>query len=138
MPSRSWAPPAPYDLACTLRVLRRGSGDPTCRLEEDGTWWRTTLTAAGPATLQITDQTGPAAARCIVGEAWGPGSDWLLKRLPALLGAQDDPATFVPCHRVVVAAHRKHAGLRLAATGLVMEFLIPAVLEQRVTTGSAR
>ncbi|PRH76810.1 3-methyladenine DNA glycosylase [Streptomyces solincola] len=138
MPSRTWAPPAPYDLACTLRVLRRGSGDPTCRLEDDGTWWRTTLTPAGPATLKIIDKTGPAASRRITGEAWGPGADWVLERLPALLGAHDDPAAFVPRHYVVAVAHRKHAGLRLAATGLVMESLIPTVLEQRVTTGSAR
>ncbi|WP_309236472.1 hypothetical protein [Streptomyces sp. CAI 127] len=35
----------------------------------------------------------------------------------------------------MAAAHRKHGGLRLARTGLVMEALVPSVLE-RITTGS--
>lgn len=67
----------------------------------------------------------------------GPGADWALAQLPALLGADDDPEAFRPRHRVVAAAHRKHPGLRLVTTGLVMESLIPSVLERRITTGSA-
>ncbi|MFJ9637449.1 hypothetical protein [Streptomyces sp. NPDC101178] len=43
-----------------------------------------------------------------------------------------------PRHRVVAAAHRKHAGLRLVRTGLVLESFIPSVPEQLITTGSAR
>ncbi|WP_237329824.1 DNA-3-methyladenine glycosylase family protein [Streptomyces sp. CBMAI 2042] len=137
MPSRSWAPPAPYDLPRTLRVLRRGRSDPSCRQETDGTWWRTSRTPDGPVTLRITDHPDPITGRLITGTAWGPGADWALAQLPALLGADDDPETFRPRHRVVAAAHRKHAGLRLVTTGLVMESLIPSVLEQRITTGSA-
>ncbi|WP_405510593.1 hypothetical protein [Streptomyces cyaneofuscatus] len=49
MPSRTWAPPAPYDLARTLRVLRRGRGDPACRQG------RCSRTPAGPVTLRISD-----------------------------------------------------------------------------------
>ncbi|MFD5717160.1 hypothetical protein [Streptomyces sp. NPDC127036] len=52
-------------------------------------------------------------------------------------GADDEPGAFVPRHQVVARAHRKHAGLRLARTGLVMDSLVPTVLEQRITTGSA-
>nr|WP_322888065.1 hypothetical protein [Streptomyces solincola] len=136
--SRAWAPPAPYDLARTLRVLRRSSADPTCRLDADGTWWRTSRTPDGPATLRLSDESDPAAGCRITGAAWWPGADWVLEHLPALLDAGDDPTVFMPRHRVAAAAHRRHAGLRLAATGLVMESLIPTVLEQRVTTGSAR
>jgi hypothetical protein len=33
MPRRIWVPPEPYDLALTLRVLRRVAADPTCRRE---------------------------------------------------------------------------------------------------------
>ncbi|MER5950285.1 DNA-3-methyladenine glycosylase 2 family protein [Streptomyces sp. NPDC001904] len=138
MARRVWAPPAPYDLSRTLRVLRRGRGDPTCRQEPDGTWWRTTRTPAGLATLKITAVgTGPTAPDHVVGEAWGPGSEWVLDALPQLLGTDDDPTAFIPHHEVVAAAHRKYAGLRLARTALVMESLIPSVLEQRITTGSA-
>ncbi|MET9411594.1 DNA-3-methyladenine glycosylase 2 family protein [Streptomyces sp. NPDC002935] len=137
MARRIWVPPEPYDLALTLRVLRRGAPDPTCRLEQDGTWWRTCRTPDGPATLKITAHVSPAGETLIAGDAWGPGAAWTLETLPALLGAGDDPAAFVPRHRIVAQAHRKHAGLRLPRTGLVMESLVPTVLEQRITTGSA-
>ncbi|MEU6680961.1 DNA-3-methyladenine glycosylase 2 family protein [Streptomyces sp. NPDC046925] len=137
MASRVWAPPAPYDLTRTLRVLRRGSGDPTCRREADGTWWRTSLTPQGAATVKISCRTEAGSGPLVTGEAWGPGADWALDFLPALLGEEDDPSAFVPRHQVVAAAHRKYAGLRLPRTSLVMESLIPSVLEQRITTGSA-
>ncbi|MET7826959.1 DNA-3-methyladenine glycosylase 2 family protein [Streptomyces sp. NPDC005386] len=137
MPRRLWVPPEPYDLARTLRVLRRGAEDPTCRRETDGTWWRTCRTLHGPATLKITEHISPADGAVIAGEAWGPGAGWALETLPALLGADDDPSVFVPRHQVVARAHRKQAGLRLPRTGLVMDSLVPTVLEQRITTGSA-
>lgn len=72
-------PPRPYDLNRTLRVLRRGSGDLTCRLDDDGTWWRVSRTPLGPATLRITGHI-PAAGdgRVITGQAWGPGAQWAL------------------------------------------------------------
>ncbi|MEU2100384.1 DNA-3-methyladenine glycosylase 2 family protein [Streptomyces globisporus] len=137
MPSRTWVPPAPYDLARTLRVLRRGRGDPACRQEPDGTWWRCSRTPDGPVTLRISDGPDAVAGRLITGTVWGPGGDWALEQLPALLGADDEPDAFRPRHRVVALALRKHGGLRLARTGLVMESLVPSVLEQRITTGSA-
>ncbi|MGW4359631.1 DNA-3-methyladenine glycosylase family protein [Streptomyces californicus] len=105
--------------------------------EPDGTWWRASRTPEGPATLQITDRSAPVAGRQVIAAAWGPGADWALEQLPALLGGDDEPEAFQPRHRVVAAAHRKHGGLRLARTGLVMESLVPSVLEQRITTGSA-
>nr|WP_306471947.1 hypothetical protein [Streptomyces sp. f51] len=73
MPSRTWAPPALYDLARTLRVLRRGRGDPACRQRADGTWWCPSRTPDGPATLQISDRPDAVAGRLIIGTAWGPG-----------------------------------------------------------------
>ncbi len=73
----------------------------------------------------------------IEGEAWGAGAEWLLDRLPSLLGALDEPEVFVPRHRVVAMAWRRRPGLRLTRTGLVLESLIPSVLEQKVTTGEA-
>ncbi|GGS25746.1 hypothetical protein GCM10010284_68180 [Streptomyces rubiginosohelvolus] len=128
MPSRTWAPPAPYELTRPLRVLRRGRGDPACRQEPDGTWWRCSRTPNGPVTLRISDRPDTTAGRRITGTAWGPGADWALKQLPSLLGADDKPAEFRPRHRVVAAALRKHGGLRLARTELVMEALVPSVL----------
>lgn len=127
--TRTWAPAGPLDVRLTVMPLRRGGGDPAFRITPDGTVWRASRTPAGPGTLRLTGS--PVA---IEGSAWGPGAAWLLDALPALLGAGDDPSVFVPRHRVVHAAHRRHPGLRLTRTGLVLESLIPAVLEQKVTT----
>ncbi|GAA2798036.1 DNA-3-methyladenine glycosylase family protein [Streptomyces showdoensis] len=119
---------APLDLGLTLGPLRRGPADPTFRVSPDGSVWRASRTPDGPGTLRV----GPDGA-----EAWGPGGPWLLDRLPGLLGAEDDPAAFVPRHRLLAATHRARRGLRLTRTGLVLESLIPSVLEQKVTTDEA-
>ncbi|WP_431982907.1 DNA-3-methyladenine glycosylase family protein [Streptomyces qinglanensis] len=133
--TRSWTPPGPYDLHGSLRVLRRGPYDPTYRTE-DGAIWRGTRTPDGPATLRLSRRR-EAAGGTVCAEAWGPGAGWLLDGLPALLGAEDDPAAFVPHHGVAREAHRRHPGLRLVRTGRVLESLIPSVLEQKVTAEEA-
>ncbi|MBB5123010.1 3-methyladenine DNA glycosylase [Streptomyces eurocidicus] len=132
MATRTWTPSGPYDLGRTLDVLARGPGDPAYRKGPDGSVWRATRTPAGPGTLHVA--TGEGRVRA---EAWGPGADWLLETLPTLLGATDDPAAFVPRHRLLHDAHRRHPGLRLARTGLVLESLIPSILEQKVTSDEA-
>jgi 3-methyladenine DNA glycosylase/8-oxoguanine DNA glycosylase len=71
------------------------------------------------------------------GEAWGPGAEWLLHHLPRLLGADDDPSAFAPRHRLLATVRHRRPGLRLGRTGLVLESLIPSVLEQKVTTDEA-
>ncbi|MCF1600595.1 DNA-3-methyladenine glycosylase family protein, partial [Streptomyces muensis] len=71
------------------------------------------------------------------GEAWGPGAEWLLEQLPELLGAADDPSVFVPRHRLLAVTRHRRPGLRLTRTGLVLESLIPSILEQKVTTDEA-
>ncbi|MFB7467629.1 DNA-3-methyladenine glycosylase family protein [Streptomyces sp. NPDC056224] len=130
---RRWTPDGPVDLGLTLGPLRRGPGDPTFRTTPDGSVWRATLTPDGPATLRLGGRPGQE----VHAEAWGPGADWILEQLPALLGAGDDPAVFVPRHRLVHASHRRRPGLRLTRTGLVLESLIPTVLEQKVTADEA-
>ncbi|MEU5430316.1 DNA-3-methyladenine glycosylase 2 family protein [Streptomyces olivoreticuli] len=132
MATRTWVPPGPYDLGATLGVLARGPGDPSYQVAPDGSVWRASRTPDGPGTLHVT-----ARADGVRGQAWGPGADWLLDHLPALLGATDDPGAFVPRHRFLHEAHRRHPGLRLARTGLVLESLIPSVLEQKVTGDEA-
>lgn len=57
--------------------------------------------------------------------------------LPALLGLEDDASDFVPRHPTVAAAHRRVPHLRLGRTGLVLEALIPAIIEQRVPGADA-
>ncbi|MFG3149230.1 DNA-3-methyladenine glycosylase family protein [Streptomyces sp. NPDC048243] len=129
---RTWDPEGPLDLGLVLGPLRRGPGDPTFRTTPDGSVWRVCRTPAGPGTLRVTLRDGTAR-----GEAWGPGADWLLDRLPELLGAADDPDAFEPRHRLLAVTRHRRPGLRLLRTGLVMESLIPSVLEQKVTTDEA-
>ncbi|MEU4920362.1 DNA-3-methyladenine glycosylase 2 family protein [Streptomyces parvus] len=130
--TREWTPPAPLDLRLVLGPLRRGPADPTFRMVGDGTFWRATRTPVGPGTLRIARHGDRIAAA-----AWGPGADWLLEGLPALLGAEDDPEAFVPRHRLLALTRHRRPGLRLLRTGLVLESLIPSVLEQKVTTDEA-
>lgn len=132
MATRTWAPPGPLDLGRTLGVLARGPGDPAYRVAPDGAVWRASRTPEGPGTIRIAARAGAVRA-----EAWGPGADWLLDTLPALLGADDDPTAFTPRHRLLHEAHRRHPGLRLARSGLVLESLIPSILEQKVTSDEA-
>ncbi|MFI1799055.1 DNA-3-methyladenine glycosylase family protein [Streptomyces sp. NPDC020379] len=132
MATRTWVPSGPYDLGRTLGVLARGPGDPAYQVAADGSVWRASRTPDGPGTLHATARDGEVRA-----EAWGPGADWLLDHLPALLGGTDDPGAFTPRHRLVHQAHRRNPGLRLARTGLVLESLIPSILEQKVTSDEA-
>ncbi|MFE7133070.1 DNA-3-methyladenine glycosylase family protein [Streptomyces sp. NPDC057638] len=130
--TRVWTPPAPVDLGLTLGPLRRGPADPTFRTAPDGTFWRASRTPEGPGTLCLAARGASVEAR-----AWGPGAEWLLAGTPALLGAEDEPESFTPRHRLVALARHRSPGLRLTRTGLVLESLIPSVLEQKVTTDEA-
>ncbi|MEU5385402.1 MULTISPECIES: DNA-3-methyladenine glycosylase family protein [Kitasatospora] len=130
--TRQWRPGYPLDLGRTLFPLQRGSGDPAFRRTPDGAVWRTSRTPDGPGTLRILQRTGEIDAT-----GWGPGGGWLLERLPALLGAEDDPAGLALPPGPLREAQRSCPGLRLTRTGLVMESLVPAILEQKVTTMEA-
>ncbi|MFE6055667.1 DNA-3-methyladenine glycosylase family protein [Kitasatospora sp. NPDC056446] len=131
---RRWRPGFPLDAARTLLPLRRGPADPAYRTTGDGAVWRASRTPAGIGTLRVLPH--PAAGE-IEAAAWGPGADWLLDRLPALLGAQDEPEALVLPPGPLRDAQRRAAGVRLTRTGLVLESLVPAVLEQKVTTDEA-
>lgn len=130
--TRRWTPPWPLDLGLTLGPLRRGPADPTFRTAPDGSIWRTCRTPEGPGTLRVA-----ARGDSVEAEAWGRGAEWLLGRLPELLGERDEPDAFAPRHRLLATTHRLRPGLRLTRTGLVMESLIPSILEQKVTTDEA-
>jgi 3-methyladenine DNA glycosylase/8-oxoguanine DNA glycosylase len=128
-----WHPREPVAVALTLSALQRGAGDPTQTVAGDGSLWRTARTPQGAATLRLSvDPDGVEAV------AWGPGAEWIIDRVPLLLGADDDVSGFDPVHDVVREAWRRHSHLRLPSLGLVLECLVPAVLEQRVTGREAR
>lgn len=130
--TRTWTPPYPLNLGLTVGPLRRGPADPTFRATPDGSAWRASRTPQGPGTLRVAVRSGTVEA-----EAWGEGADWLLDQLPQLLGDADDPAAFTPRHRLLAATAHRRPGLRLIRTGLVLESLIPSILEQKVTTDEA-
>ena len=119
----------PIDLTSTIGPLRHGRGDPCHQSGADGSIWRTSNLPAGAVTYRLT-QLGTHQIRC---QAWGPGSEQLMAGLPGLLGERDDASSFAPEHPKLVEAHRRHRGLRIPRTSRVMESLVPAILEQKVT-----
>ena len=127
MPSRTIRLDAPIDLRLTLMPLRRGLGDPTIRVAA-GAVARATRTAAGPATLVVRE-----GGRRLEAEAWGPGAGPVLDALPAWTGADDRPEAFRPSHPLLAELRRRLPGLRIARSGNVVEALVPAILEQKVT-----
>jgi 3-methyladenine DNA glycosylase/8-oxoguanine DNA glycosylase len=126
--TRIWRPSWPCSVQIAWRPLRRGSGDPTYRIDAAGSHWRGIRTPIGPATLVVAERRGHIEAR-----AWGVGADHALESLPAMLGDLDDPTGFVGHHPQVAEAMRRHPHLRIGRTGLVFEALVPAVIEQKVT-----
>ncbi len=127
----TWRPPFDLDVWRTLAPLRHGPGDPTIRLVPGGVW-RATRTPDGPATIHIEPRAGVIAAR-----AWGDGAERLIAALPRLLGADDDPGAFVPHHPLLRRLVVRFEGVRFGATDRVLESLIPAICEQKVTATEA-
>ena len=128
--TRLWRSDREISLRAQLGVFRRGSGDPTSRFTADGTVVRAAQTPEGAGTLHLVCRSGES---CVHAQAWGPGARWLLDSVPALLGDGDDPSGFVPQHDVVAQAWRRFAHWRVPRSGLVLDALVPAVIEQKVT-----
>jgi len=127
---RTWWPGWPCPVAQVLGPLRHGAGDPTFQREQ-GITWRGLRTPEGPATLRLESRPGDGV---VLASAWGSGAAWALESLPAMLGALDDYAGFEPGrHPAVARLHRAHPHWRVPRTGLVLEALLPAVIEQKVT-----
>lgn len=130
--TRTWTPAWPCPVASIWSTWRRGAGDPTYRVDEAGRHWRALHTPAGPATLRVLPRAGLGVVEAA---AWGEGADWALASLPALLGADDDPAGFepLPGHPVLARAWHAHRHWRVGRGGVVWQALLPAIIEQKVT-----
>jgi 3-methyladenine DNA glycosylase/8-oxoguanine DNA glycosylase len=113
-----------------LAQHRRGGGDPTFKIDEDRTVWRGIRTPDGPTTLRIRARPSDGD---VLAQAWGPGATWVLDTVPAMLGADDDWSGFEARHPILEEVRRHHPYLRVGRTGLVMEALVPAIIEQKVT-----
>jgi len=132
VPTRSYPLAGPLDLVRTLGPLSRGRGDPTIRVERQRAWWAT-RTPDGPAAIGLTVAGGQVEA-----EAFGPGADRLIATFPALLGIDRDDPPIGAGHPLVAHLERRLVGIRIPRTGAVLESLVPAILEQKVTGLEAR
>jgi 3-methyladenine DNA glycosylase/8-oxoguanine DNA glycosylase len=127
----TYAPGAPVDLRATLGPLGRGPYDPTTQWDAAGVW-RTFHTPVGPVSLRL-EQAGFGAP--VHARAWGPGSEWAIDGVPALLGAGDDWSQLdLGAHPFLAETLRRNPGLRLPRTRRVFEAMSPAIFEQKVTS----
>lgn len=122
----------PYDLAGTLFPIRRGSGDPTMRIEKAAVW-RAARTPDGPVTLLLEQMDGAVRAM-----AWGAGAAWALDHAPGLIGAEDGVSAFVPHDDVMARMWKEHRSVRLTRALDVVRTLVAAILEQKVVGMEAR
>ncbi len=98
-----------------------------------GVYWWTNETPEGNATVAF--RTDGSLVRA---DSWGPGTDWALTRLPAVLGANDPSSDdFHTDHPVVRRLSEKFGSLRLGATGRWYEALATTIIGQRVVTADA-
>jgi 3-methyladenine DNA glycosylase/8-oxoguanine DNA glycosylase len=134
---RDWQAPFQVNVRLTLSVHGRGGGDPTFRFDAAGAIWRTSLTPDGPGTIRVLAGPPEHGTTRVRAQAWGPGAAWLLDALPAVLGQHDDASGFDPAHPVLREIAGRHPSLRLGRSGQVMEALVPAILEQKVTGAEA-
>lgn len=115
----------PLELALTLAPI--GSSGALRVADRDA--WYATRTPLGAVSLHLRHD-----GQALEAEAWGPGASWMIAHVPALVGDGDDNTEFRPTHRLVADLHRRHRGLRMPRTQAVFEAVLPAVLQQQVTT----
>ncbi|HEY2813153.1 MAG TPA: hypothetical protein VGJ03_06805 [Acidimicrobiales bacterium] len=124
------------DLRRTMALVGHGRYDPTIRFAVDGVW-RATITPDGPGTIHLAVD-GDRGNR-VRADAWGPGADWLLAAAPGMCGALDSLEGFEPSlHPAIERLAARLSGMRLCRTGRVLDALVPAILEQKVTGLEAR
>jgi 3-methyladenine DNA glycosylase/8-oxoguanine DNA glycosylase len=127
-----YRPRHPVDLRMTLGPLSRGGQSPTMVWDQHGVWL-TSRTAAGTATLLLDTVCGEVTAT-----AWGDGAERAIAAVPELLGEGDDwTGLDVSANDFLRAARRGAAGLRLLRTGHVLDAVIAAIIEQKVTSVEA-
>lgn len=128
-----YRPTHPLDFWLVIGGIRRGPGDPA-HLHDGSVFWRASRTPEGVATLAMAVRRDGS----INASAWGPGAEWAIAQVPALLGGTDDPAQFEAHHHPLIAeAHRRNPGLRLTRTDLVFDALVASIIEQKVTVRQA-
>ena len=136
------------DVGVSLSAFRSGHRDPTCRVDRSrpggaGVFHRATHTPDGPGTVRIS---WPGlvdvreATSAVTVDAWGPGGDWLIERVPDMVGLADPGAAHLENapDAVVARAARECRTHRLGASHDLYHELIPTVIEQRIAAGEAK
>lgn len=126
MPSRRLTLGRPLDLVGTLPGIV--AGDPSRRVSAGR------LRIAGRRVSGAFQLALAVDGDAVVGEAWGPGAEDVLGDLPRIVGESDDASGFRPVHDRLAVLHRRRPGIRMGAQGMPWEFLIAAILGQKVTT----
>lgn len=138
VPDLDLALDVPVDLVMTLRPLVRGQGDRTIRLATATALW-TTRTRVGPATLHFRQR----GDRLLI-DAYGPGAELAMadgraERLVGVDGASSGLADLIGHDDARIdRLARRFRGVRLTRSEAVLDALIPAILEQKVTGAEAR
>ncbi|RKQ36980.1 DNA-3-methyladenine glycosylase family protein [Kocuria tytonis] len=138
-----WTPSGPLHLGQTLRVLGRGGEDPTLRVLGEDCVWLTTRCRGLPVSARFSRAPLEPGAnpleRDVLVAAWGPGARQWLPSAPRWVGEADtwhefesSPA-FEQLPHALRRARHTHPGMRLTATGAVLDRAVVAILEQRVT-----
>lgn len=146
-------PGVPVDLAGNIAPLIRGAGDPTAATGNGVSWLSFQPAHTGPVTLAIQHPASAVVPAPLRYHIWADDDDaiqYVVTRMPVLLGIDDaalagweafdellaKTGAHLPAR--VVAARRRHPGMRFMATGQLVEELCTVVLEQKVTQRQAR
>ena len=131
--TRTWVPdwPCARGAGAATAAARSGRPDPA-RGRRRPASGAPCVRRQGPATLCV--QPRPSAGD-VLGRAWGPGAEWALDGMPATARAPTTtrPASSRTTTRRSPAGWRSPPPLAHRRTGLVMEALVPSILEQKVT-----
>lgn len=120
-------------LRANLGWYRCGSGDPTTKLTSHS-MLRAMFTPDGPATVLV--EWGDPNGRLKIA-AWGPGAERAAVSARAMTAV--DRVVDVPAgdHPLVRDAARRHPAVVAGTSGDLYHALLPAIIEQRITSGEA-
>ena len=135
MLARTYPVSGPLDLRRTLGPLSRGPGDPTIHLATGRAWWAT-RTRDGADVARARPRRSASCgsrpgARAPNGRSTGPAGHARRSRRRAGAHPGRPPARDR-------SRARRAPGVRIPRSGAVLESLVPAILEQKVTGQAAR
>ena len=123
----------PLDLARTLRSMEMWGAMTWLKTDASGCWFAQ-REASGPATVHIVQHPDHLQA-----QAWGPGAEELLARVPQLAGLDNVGVEDIrPRHPIVRDIIQRSRGLRVGRSGRVYSRLVSTGLAQKVTGANSK